>query len=207
MKVAIYARTSLSADRTEDARYQEPENQLLPLRQMAQGMGFDIHAEYVDRVSGATSDRPQFLRLRMDAHQRKFQILLIWSLDRFSREGIPMTFFYIEELKRCGVGIISHQEPWLDTRQENPFSDVIIAIFAWVAKQERLRISQRTRAGIAQRRAIGQWHGGRPIGSKDKRPRKRRPSIIKGEVSNGIMDNTPIKRNVCSTLVRNQGGN
>ena len=68
----------------------------------------------------------------------------------------------------------SQQEPWVDTSVDNPMSEILISVFAWIAQEEKRKISQRTKAGIQRRRNIGQWNGGRPKGSKDKKPRKRR---------------------------------
>lgn len=173
-KAAIYARVSMDKE-AEDERFQDPENQLQALRTMAEGRGWQIVEEYVDKVSGGSSNRPAFSQMRSDARRGKFKVILIWSLDRFSREGIVQTLSYIKELKGHNVGIISHQESWMDTRQDSPMAEMIIAMLAWFAQMERQRISQRTKAGIARLRAIGQWHGGRPTKRKGRgRQRQRR---------------------------------
>ena len=104
--------------------------------------------------------------------QRKFNVIIVWRLDRFSREGINAVLGYIQKLKDRGIGLKSQQEAWVDTSENNPMSEMIISIFAWVAQEERRKISERTKAGIQRRRNIGQWKGGRPKGSKDKKPRK-----------------------------------
>ena len=89
-KCAVYVRVSKDKE-AQDGRYQEPDNQAQPLLNWAQGLGFEIFDVYEDRVSGADPNRPQFKKLRMDAHQRRFKTVLIWSLDRLSREGILAT--------------------------------------------------------------------------------------------------------------------
>ena len=68
---------------------------------------------------------------------------------------------YIKQLKERGIWLKSITESWLDTSQEG-ITDIILAIMSWAASEERKKISDRTKAGIARRRAIGQWHGGRP---------------------------------------------
>ena len=89
-------------------------------------------------------------------------VVLIWALDRLSREGISNLTGYLEQLKEAGVRVMSHEEPWLDTG--GPCSDLLVAIFGWIAKQERERISARVKAG--QKRA-------KESGKKIGRPKKR----------------------------------
>lgn len=161
-RVALYARVSKEEGDKNDRRYQEPENQLEPLREWAKARGWVVYREYVDRGSGADPNREKFNELIGDSLQSKFSKILVWKLDRFSRETMSQVVGRIERLKSRGVAIMSLTETWLDTSKENPVSDVILAIMAWAAAEERRKISERTRAGIAKRRAIGQWRGGRP---------------------------------------------
>ncbi len=142
MRVAIYARCSKSDES------QDPENQLRPLREFAKTRGYEIVAEYVDYASGAKSDREQFQQMLKDADQRKFDLVLFWATDRFSREGIKNTLSYIERLKHNGIAIKSLQESWLDTR-DNGMGQLLIAIFSWLAAQEKKRISERTKAKLS----------------------------------------------------------
>ena len=96
-----------------------------------------------------------------DALARQFSGIIVWKLDRFSREGIIPTMAYIKQLKERGIFLKSLTESWLDT-QNDGITDVVLAIMSWAAAEERKKISERTKAGIARRRAIGQWKGGRP---------------------------------------------
>ena len=160
MKIALYARVSLD-ENADDKRYQEPDNQLQPLREFAKAIGAEIAVEYVDRASGANPARPQFRQMMNDALSRQFSGIIVWKLDRFSREGIIPTMAYIKQLKERGIFLRSLTESWLDTQNEG-ITDVVLAIMSWAAAEERKKISERTKAGIAQRRAIGQWRGGRP---------------------------------------------
>ena len=73
--VALYARVSLD-ENSDDKRYQEPENQLVPLRDWAKSQGWTIVQEYVDRASGADASRPFFRLLMAHAMQRKFSAIL-----------------------------------------------------------------------------------------------------------------------------------
>lgn len=162
MKVALYARVSLEEGDKNDRRYQEPENQLGPLRDWAKSQSWEIVTEYVDRGSGADSGRPQFRQMLNDAMLLKFQAILVWKLDRFSREGISNTLAYIERIRGRGCALKSMTESWLDTGKDNPISEVILAIMSWVAQEERRKISERTKLGIQRRKNLGIWKGGRP---------------------------------------------
>lgn len=167
MKVVLYARVSMEETNDKDRRYQEPENQLEPLREWAKAQGWDISGEYVDRGSGADPSRREFRRLTSDAMQRKFNCILVWKLDRFSRETMSVTVGRIQRLRERGIAIKSLTESWLDTSADNPISEVILAVMSWAAAEERRKISERTKAGIRRLRAIGQWKGGRPKGKRE----------------------------------------
>jgi DNA invertase Pin-like site-specific DNA recombinase len=161
LRIALYARVSLDEVERDNRRFQDPENQLIFLREYAHGMNYEIVEEYVDKMSGANPARPEFRRMLQDASMRRFQGIIVWKLDRFSREGIINTMAYIKQLKERSIWLKSITEGWLDTSQEG-ITDIVLAIMSWAAAEERKKISDRTKAGIARRRAIGQWHGGRP---------------------------------------------
>lgn len=153
MRVALYARVS-----TRDKR-QDTENQLTQLRQFTVTQGWAVAAEYVDRATGKHSDREQFQRLFQDASQRKFDMVLFWSLDRFSREGARETLNHLERLSSYGMAYRSFTEQYLDSC--GLFKDAVLAILAVIAKQERVRLSERTIAGLEKARKAGRV-GGRP---------------------------------------------
>jgi DNA invertase Pin-like site-specific DNA recombinase len=162
MKVALYARVSLEEADKDDRRYQEPENQLEPLRKWAIGMNAEVYKEYVDRGSGADPNRPNFRQMLQDAMMLRFDTILVWKLDRFSREPMSLVVGRIQKLKERTIGIKSLTEDWMDTSKNNPMSDLIMAIMSWAAAEERRKISERTKAGIQRLRNIGAWKGGRP---------------------------------------------
>jgi DNA invertase Pin-like site-specific DNA recombinase len=153
MKVALYARVS-----TKD-KGQDTENQLSQLRAFAATQGWTVVHEYVDRATGKHSDRDQFQRLFTDASRRTFDLVLFWSLDRFSREGVLETLHHLERLAQYGVGYRSFTEQYLDSC--GIFKDAVLAILAVIAKQERVRLSERTIAGLEKARKQGRV-GGRP---------------------------------------------
>jgi DNA invertase Pin-like site-specific DNA recombinase len=161
-KVALYARVS-----TKDGR-QDTENQLIALREYCQKQGWEIAAEYVDHESGGHSRRPHFQQMFADARARKFDLVLFWSLDRLSREGVSATLNHLERLTAAGVNWRSFTEEYLDSC--GLFKDAVLAILAVIAKQERIRRSERASAAIARLRRQGKTdHLGRKpkvIGAK-----------------------------------------
>lgn len=158
MKVAIYARVS-----TKD-KGQDTENQLRELRQFAEASGWAVTKEYIDHESAKSGDRVQFKALRDDASKRKLKAVLVWALDRFTREGIEPALAYIRGFRDSGVQFISFSEPHF--RTNGPTAELLLAIMAWVAQQERIRISDRTKAGLVSARAKGKILG-RPAKSID----------------------------------------
>ncbi|SRR5258706_417415 len=150
-RVAIYARVS-----TRD-RGQEVENQLRQLREFSSSQGWAVHREFVDHETGSTDDRTAFQTMFKDASQRRFDVLLFWALDRLSREGVLETLQHLNRLTSYGVGYRSFTEQYFDSC--GIFKDAVIAIIATVAKQERVRIALRVRAGLEVARAKGKRIG------------------------------------------------
>jgi DNA invertase Pin-like site-specific DNA recombinase len=161
MKVALYSRVS-----TKD-RGQDVENQQRQLRDFAAKQGWTIVHEFSDNVSGKTSDREQFKKMFIAAAQRKFDLLLFWSLDRLSREGALETLQHLQRLTAYSVAYRSFTEPYLDSL--GVFRDAIISILACLARQERIRQSERTIAGLEKARALFGRVGGRPRVECDRR--------------------------------------
>lgn len=149
MKIAIYLRVSTDK--------QETENQAVQLRDFAAKQGWQIVKEYCDVESGAKADRAEFKRMFDDASRRKFDLVLFWALDRLSREGVLPTLRYLETLTAYGVQWRSFTEQFFDSC--GPFKDAVISIMATLAKQERIKRSERTRAGLARVKAAGRALG------------------------------------------------
>ncbi len=135
---------------------QDPENQRADLQRVADARGLELVAEYVETVSGAATTRPAFDAMMLAARRGEFRVLLVWALDRFGR-SMFRNINAVVELDRLGVQVISVREPWLDTG--GPIRDLLVAIFSWVAEQERRRLGERTRAGLERARARGKKLG------------------------------------------------
>src|SRR5262249_52033545 len=136
---------------------QEIQNQLRQLREFAAQSGWSIAAEYIDHESGKISDREQFQEMFEAASKRQFDVLLFWSLDRLSREGLLPTLQHLQRLTAYGVRYRSLAEQYFDSC--GIFRDAVIAIIATVANQERIRIGERVRAGLATARNKGKRLG------------------------------------------------
>ena len=106
-------------------------------------------------------DRPGFAAMLKAAHQRKFDMIVFWALDRLTREGTRATLNYLQRLESKGVGYVSYQEQWLDST--GPFKDVMVSMFATLAKQETARISERTLVGLRIARSKGIRLGRPPL--------------------------------------------
>jgi DNA invertase Pin-like site-specific DNA recombinase len=180
MKTALYLRVS-----TKDGR-QNTENQGLQLRQFCNAQGSEIITEYEDHETGSRCDRTQFRQMLQDASTRKWDLLVFWALDRLTREGTLATLKYLELLETYGVRWRSFTEPWIDSA--GPFRDVIISLLASLAKQERVRIQERVRAGLERSKQYG-TRSGKPIGRpkaifrRDLIPGLRRDGLSWREIS------------------------
>ncbi len=156
MDIAIYCR--ISTDKQDNG------NQLDQLRTFAASQGWNVRREYVDVATGKNGDREQFKALFRAASRREFALVLFWSLDRFSREGVLETLTHLQRLTQYGVGYRSFTEQYLDSC--GMFREAVISILAVIAKQERVRLSERTLAGLQRARAQGRI-GGRPRAACD----------------------------------------
>jgi DNA invertase Pin-like site-specific DNA recombinase len=163
LRCSIYARVST------DDKGQDPLNQLLQLREFAIRQGWEVVHEYTDEASAKNGDRKGFKALFADAARRRFDVVLFWSLDRLTREGTYKTHVYLRQLSDAGVKFKSFTEQYIDSL--GIFGDAIIGILAAMAQQERVRISDRTKAGIERKKAEGKtWKRGRNRKYKAGRP-------------------------------------
>ncbi len=153
-RVALYSRVSTS-DKGQDA-----ENQLAPLRAFCERQGYAVYREYIDHESGRKGrrERAAFARLFEDAAHRRFDLVLFWSLDRFSREGIRKTILYLQQLDALGVRFKSFTEAYLDTDNEL-VSHILLGVLSYFAELEAKKISERTKAGLDRARATGKQLG------------------------------------------------
>ena len=141
---------------------QETRNQLDQLRAYATSQGWQITQAVTDVASGGKGvhGRRGLKQVFDLAHRRQFDILLFWSLDRLSREGSRATIQHLTRLESYGVDWHSHTEEFLSSL--GIFKDCIISLLSALAKQEKVRISERTRAGMERSRRVNGTRFGRP---------------------------------------------
>ena len=147
LRYAIYVRVSTSD------KGQEVQQQLPDLREFVARLGGRIVLEFLDEESGGTEKRAGFQAMLKAAHQRRFDVLVFWSLDRFSREGVLPTLQHLEKLRLYNIGFCSYTEPALNTT--GPMGDAIIALMAALANQRLVSIRESTKRALAQKKAKG----------------------------------------------------
>lgn len=172
---AIWARVS-----TDE---QDSGNQLAELRQWAERRGFGIAEEYILEDSSAFKGehRAQMRQALTDARLGKFEVMLVWALDRISREGVEETLKILRQFREQGAMIWSLREPWTETSDPH-MAELLNSLFAWMAAMESRRRSERTKAGLARKmRDDPDFKPGRQAGAKDKKPRKRSGYVARYE--------------------------
>jgi DNA invertase Pin-like site-specific DNA recombinase len=134
-------------------------------------MGYPVVREYVEHENGGkgVEYRRQLSAVFAGAARREFDLLLVWSLDRFSREGMAATVAHLQRLASHGVAFRSFSEEHLSTENEL-VRNLLLAVLASLAKVEREKISARTKAGLERARAKGKRLGrpGFSDGDKEK---------------------------------------
>jgi DNA invertase Pin-like site-specific DNA recombinase len=130
--------------------------QLRELREYAARRGWDIAGEYADAgISGAKDSRPELNRLMADAHQRRFDVVVVWKFDWFAR-SVAHLLRALETFKALGVEFCSYSEQ-MDTT--TPTGKMIFTVLGAVAELERSLIAERVRAGLCNARAKGRRTG------------------------------------------------
>jgi DNA invertase Pin-like site-specific DNA recombinase len=144
-RAALYLR--VSTDR------QTAENQVAEVHQLARARGFE--PVVYEEVESAVRKRPVFDRLLGEVRAGRVEAICVWSLDRLGR-GFSC-FDTFRELSRLNVRVLSVREPWTDT--DGPARDLLVAVMSWVSGFERLRLIERTKAGLERARRQGKKLG------------------------------------------------
>lgn len=163
MRAALYARVS-----TRD-KEQNPETQLVALREHARAQGWEVTREYVDQASALDMrGRVAWRELLKDAQLRKFDSVVVLRLDRAFR-SVSDLHHTLESWQPLGVEFVSLREGF-DTK--TAAGRLIMNFLAAFAEFELSLIRERIADGLAKAKGQGK-HLGRPQGSKDKEPRKK----------------------------------
>ena len=150
-RAALYLRVS-----TID---QHPETQVHDLRQMAAQRGYEVVAEYADKISGTKAKRPGLDRMMADACRGRFDVVLVWASDRIAR-SVKNFLDVLDELNRLQIEFVSFREN-IDTG--GPLGRAIVVIIGAIAELERNLIIERVRAGMWRARLEGRHIGRNPL--------------------------------------------
>ena len=123
--------------------------------------GWELVQQYIDDgYSAKDLDRPNIQRLIADSKENKFNLVLVYKLDRLSRNLKDLTGL-AEYFQRIGVGIKSITEPFETTTSSGK---LLFNMLGSYAEFERAMISERTRMGLSRRLKEGKWNGRPPYG-------------------------------------------
>jgi putative DNA-invertase from lambdoid prophage Rac len=153
MTVAIYARVS-TAD-------QDCALQLHELRDYAKRRKWDVHAEYVDTITGKAAQRPALDKLMKDAREKRVDVVICWKIDRFGRSVKNFTE-HVGRLDAWGIRFIAVTQN-IDTDKSDPMSRLLMHMLSAFAEFEREMIVERVHAGLAAARHKGVRLGNVPL--------------------------------------------
>lgn len=167
MKAAFYLRVSTDRQKTD--------NQLPDLERLAKERNYDvIRISRESETAWKKGHQHELAELRVAARRHEFDVLIVWDLDRLTRQGIAAIFNVVEEFETYGLKVVSYNQPWVE--QINDWSrPLFLAIKGFIDKYESDQKRLRINAGIARVRALGK-HIGRPKGRKDGPGVKRKRS-------------------------------
>src|SRR5262247_327323 len=135
---------------------QDPETQLLPLREYAKNRGLTVVEEFIDHgVSGAKDRRPRLDALMKAARKGQFDSVIVWKFDRFARSTRHLVQA-LEEFQSLGIHFISLTEA-IDT--STPMGRMVFTVLGAVAELERSLICERVASGLARARKQGKQLG------------------------------------------------
>ena len=134
---------------------QDPENQLVPLRDVAHRLGWDVVGELPLKLSAWDEKEAKQVwnAILSKLQETRADTLMVWATDRIYREqaaGIFARIAYLEQ--HLGVRYYSLQEPFLCTGTDPQQRELLLFLFSWLANWESTRRSERLKAGAATRR-------------------------------------------------------
>ena len=152
MNAVIYARYS-----SDNQREESIEGQLRECSEFAERKGYTVINTYADRaISGKKADnRPQFMQMIADSRQRQFEAVIVWKIDRFSRDKYD-SVFYKNALMKNGVSVISAKEPIDDTPEGQLMESIFEGFSVYFIKDLSAKVSR----GMTENVLKGKFNGG-----------------------------------------------
>lgn len=157
--VAIYARVSTTEQAEEGYSIDE---QIHVLNEFCEREGYVVYDEYVDRgISGKNiSGRPAVQRLLLDVEKKKFDVVLVWKMNRLARKSLDLMNM-VEKLNSKNIAFRSYTEKY---ETETPTGKLQFQMMAAIAEYERNNIAENVKMGMLARAKAGRWNGGQVIG-------------------------------------------
>lgn len=185
--VAIYARVSTIEQAEEGYSIDE---QIRVLNKFCEREGYLVYDEYVDRgISGKNiSGRPAIQRLLLDAEQKKFEVVLVWKMNRLARKSLDLMNI-VEKLDSKNIAFRSYTERY---ETETSTGKLQFQLMAAIAEYERNNIAENVKMGMIARAKEGRWNGGQVLGydvveiSSDNRKRKNTHLVINEREANTV---------------------
>ena len=154
-KAVIYAR--YSSDNQRDASIDQ---QVKACMNYAAQQGYQVIRTYDDRaLTGKTDKRPSFLRMIKDSAKREFQYVIVYALDRFSRNKYDSAI-YKQKLKENGIRVISAMEHITD----DPSGVLLESLLEGMAEYYSKELSQKINRGLKDNAEKGIVNGSVPLG-------------------------------------------
>jgi DNA invertase Pin-like site-specific DNA recombinase len=156
--------------------HQVTENQVPDLEKFAAHHGYELVERYELSESAWNGGkdggeyRATMQRALDSAWRGDYEVLIVWALDRLTREGAEGALRILRQFRERGCTVVSVKESWLNGSPE--IQDVLVSFAGWVAQQESTRRSERIKAGLERRKAEGKPVGGRRPGAKDRGKRR-----------------------------------
>lgn len=168
---------------------QDPENQLLPLREAARRLGWPVVGEIPLPLSAWDETEAAEVRRRIlePFREGRADVLMVWSLDRVVRGGIEEAFRFLRTLERdLGVDFWSLREPFLNTTSDPQQRELMVALLAWIARWESERRSERLKAKAESKRNRAAAGGGRATWGRGRLPTHEDEAKIRALVAGGM---------------------
>ncbi|KAA2396099.1 recombinase family protein [Bacillus cereus] len=158
-RAAIYARVSTTEQAEEGYSIDE---QIRVLNKFCEKEGYIVYDEYMDRgISGKNiTGRPAVQRLLADAEQKKFDVVLVWKMNRLARKSLDLMNI-VEKLNSKNIAFRSYTEKY---ETESPTGKLQFQMMAAIAEYERNNIAENVKMGMIARAKEGKWNGGHVLG-------------------------------------------
>ena len=154
-KVALYVRVSTTYQVEKDSLPMQREDLINYAKYV---LNIDKYEVFEDAgYSAKSTERPAYQQMMSRLRDREFSHLLVWKIDRISRNLIDFSEMY-NELKKLGVTFVSKNEQF---QTDTPMGEAMLKIILVFAELERKMTSERVSSVMISRANKGQWNGGK----------------------------------------------